>query len=420
MSKLLSITFNDLRVFFSQPVGVFINLIAIPVALVFFIGFANGGFNRTDTPRLRVDVIDNDNSALSQQVLADVRAVNSTLVLCPMDNTDDDFCGLGDSALTEELAQQRILDDTSLGLIIIPANFQADVQAGNEVRLIYRSQEEAGSESAVQQAVQSVTQRLSAVLVAERVGLDVADSLDILQFSDDEERAEFGQQIFERAQTAWAQEPIRVDYRLSATTTSGNAQQIGFGQSATGTGSMYVMFTVLGGIVALIEERKNWTLQRLVMMPVARWQILGGKMLSRFIMGVIQYGVTFGAGLFFGVNYGDELLAIALVALSFVACITALTFLLATMVRSVEQASGVSLFIVMTMAPLGGAWWPLEIVPDFMRTIGHISPIAWAMDGFRALLYANGTLVDVLPSIAVLSGAAVVLFVVAVQRFKYE
>src|SRR5690349_2688513 len=96
MNKLLSITFNDLRVIFSQPVGVLMNLIAIPVALVFFIGFANGGFNGNEAPRLLVDVIDNDQSARSQALLADLRAVNSTLVLCPMDNDAEDFCKLGD------------------------------------------------------------------------------------------------------------------------------------------------------------------------------------------------------------------------------------------------------------------------------------------------------------------------------------
>lgn len=37
------------------------------------------------------------------------------------------------------------------------------------------------------------------------------------------------------------------------------------------------------------------------------------------------------------------------------------------------------------MSSLGGSWWPLEIVPDFMRTLAHMLTInAWAMDALRS------------------------------------
>jgi ABC-2 type transport system permease protein len=74
----------------------------------------------------------------------------------------------------------------------------------------------------------------------------------------------------------------------------------------------------------------------------------------------------------------------------------------------------------LTLAPLGGAWWPLDIVPEVMRVVGHLSPIAWAMDGFRVLLYEQGTLADVLLPVAVLLALAVVFFAIAIRRFKFE
>jgi len=42
------------------------------------------------------------------------------------------------------------------------------------------------------------------------------------------------------------------------------------------------------------------------------------------------------------------------------------------------------------LAALGGAWWSLEVVPEWMRTVGHISPVAWAMDGYTSLFFENG------------------------------
>jgi ABC-2 type transport system permease protein len=106
--------------------------------------------------------------------------------------------------------------------------------------------------------------------------------------------------------------------------------------------------------------------------------------------------------------------------LTFTLAATALGLALATVVRTSAQAQGISLLMGLTLAPLGGAWWPLEIVPDFMRIIGHISPIAWAMDAFHELMWYDGTLVDILPMLGVLLGMAVVFFAWGALMFKYE
>jgi ABC-2 type transport system permease protein len=71
-------------------------------------------------------------------------------------------------------------------------------------------------------------------------------------------------------------------------------------------------------------------------------------------------------------------------------------------------------------AALGGAWWPLEIVPEFMQIIGHISPVAWAMDGFHEIMFFKGGLTDIVVPLAVLMIIGGVSFVIGVQRFSIE
>jgi len=93
---------------------------------------------------------------------------------------------------------------------------------------------------------------------------------------------------------------------------------------------------------------------------------------------------------------------------------------LATRVTSEGQANGLRNLIGLTLAPLGGAWWPLEIVPDFMQRIGHLSPVAWAMDGFQDLIFNQGTLMDVLPEIGVLLAIALLLFGIGIRGFRVQ
>ncbi len=72
------------------------------------------------------------------------------------------------------------------------------------------------------------------------------------------------------------------------------------------------------------------------------------------------------------------MLGIVLIVLSFTLTATALGMALATPVRTSAQAENISLLLGLTLAPLSGAWWPIEIVPHFMQVIEHISPIAWS------------------------------------------
>jgi ABC-2 type transport system permease protein len=234
----------------------------------------------------------------------------------------------------------------------------------------------------------------------------------------DDQRDAFEQAVYSEAAQLWTNPPATVSYQ---STVADDGDSInGFNQAVPGMGTMYVLFTVMGGALLLLQERQNSTFQRLMTMPVSRAQLLGGKALARFTMGMLQYAVAFGVGFALGVNFGDSFIGLVLLMVAFVICVTALTFLFGTFVTTEQQAGSVSTLIALTLAPLGGAWWPLEIVPDFMQKIGHLSPVAWVMDGFTELSFRNGTFSDVIIPILVLLAMAAAMFLLSITRFKYD
>ncbi len=412
MIKLLSIAINDLRVMFADR-GIWVQIVAIPVAIAFFIGLANGGFGAGDPVPLLIDIFDNDSGELAAQFLTDLRATDSNLVLCP---ADADLCRLDGSELTEEQAQTRLTDGITSAIIEIPAGFSTQALAGDSTAIIYRSEEGLGQTSAVLSAVQAVVQRVSGAVVAANVGVNVFEnSGPDFRFADDADQAAFEKAIYDRATVIWTALPPAVQYSESA-----RQQTSGFSQSIPGIATMYVMANVLVGAIILITERKQWTLQRLIMMPVSRGQVIGGKMLARFVTGMIQYAVLFAFGFMLGVRYGDSPLAILLVMVVFTLCATAMSLLLATIVTTDQQAGAILNLVILTLAPLGGAWWPLEIMPQWMQVVGHISPIAWAMEGFQTVIFHGGGVQDVIPPMLVLLAITAVCFIIAVRRFKYE
>jgi len=120
------------------------------------------------------------------------------------------------------------------------------------------------------------------------------------------------------------------------------------------------------------------------------------------------------------VEWGDNVPGIALIVLAYTLTATALGVALATVARTSAQANNLTLLFGLTLSPLGGAWWPLEIVPDFMKLIGHLTPVAWGMDAFGKLMYYGGTVADIAPMLGVLLGLAALFFAFGVWRFRYE
>ena len=422
MRSILTIILNDLKIFFSQR-GNLPGLLVIPVLLTLVVGWSIGQIGGGGPTRLRVDLIDLDQSGMSAQMIEDLRAVNDALVLCPLDNDADDFCRLGEEPLQLERAIERARSGRTSALIVIPAGYAAALESFERIAVDYYSLSDPLQPSPVLQSLNAVLQRASTASMTTGVAgalLDNLTSAAQLPPLDGATRDGFLRALYMRSQQLSTDRPPAVLFRAADADDGEGGIDNGFNQSAPGMGSLYVMFTVLGGMAILLRERRQWTLQRLIALPLSRAQILGAKIGVYFSLGMIQYAIVFAVGAAVGMDFGSSPIAFLAVMAAFVLCITALTFALAPWIKSEGQANGLVLLLSLSLAPLGGAWWPLEIVPEFMQTLGHLSPVAWAMDAFHDLILYNGGFGDVLLEIGVLLAAAAVLFVLGIRSFKYE
>ena len=121
-----------------------------------------------------------------------------------------------------------------------------------------------------------------------------------------------------------------------------------------------------------------------------------------------------------GLRWGQSPLGLALVLLAFGLAAVSLGTLLGTLVRSESQANGLSIMLGMTLALLGGCWYPLELFPQAARDAARLLPTTWAMQGLSDLVLRGQGLAAVLPEAGVLLVFAAVFFVLGVARFRYE
>lgn len=176
-----------------------------------------------------------------------------------------------------------------------------------------------------------------------------------------------------------------------------------------GAQSQLVLFMFLTSMTAatqLILTRRLGVLRRMLSTPTPVLAILVGELFGRFAIAMIQgvFIIVFSA-VAFGVNWGDPLAA-GLLVVAFALVGTGVAMVIGVFANDPDQAGSLGVFAGMLLGALGGAMVPIELFGDQLRALAHLTPHAWAIDGFRTLIFRDGTTVDVLPQLAVLAAMA--------------
>lgn len=186
---------------------------------------------------------------------------------------------------------------------------------------------------------------------------------------------------------------------------------------APGMALMFLMYTVSYGGRSILAERSQGTLPRMLISPTSNAQVLGGKVLGIFLMGVAQVGVLIlASSIFFQVQWGDPLGVLVLI-LAAVFGATGWGMLITAFARTPAQVGSTGAAVMLIFGILGGSFMSLENFPPFMQTLSKITPNAWGMDGFVTLAL-GGTLKNLTEPVTALLIMGALLFAASVVLFN--
>lgn len=185
---------------------------------------------------------------------------------------------------------------------------------------------------------------------------------------------------------------------------------------------MFVFFLINIMARSFIAERDQGTLRRLRLAPVGSASVLIGKTLPFFLTSVIQTSLLFLCGrMLFNMSWGPEPAYLIPVILSTSLAATSLGLLLATSVRTDQQVSAYGTSIVLVLGGISGCMFPRIWLPETMRQISLVTPHAWSLEAFDAVLTRSTVNhVAVLDSCAVLLAFAAAFFVCGWWKFRTD
>lgn len=380
--KEMAIGWVNVKRMFRERSNIFFVFI-FPIALVLLIGVQfGGGFAPV------IGVTQADDGELSEQMLANLQTAEAIETRVYSDQAEMI------AAVEQGSAQAGVA---------LPAGMDTDVAEGETVEIGFVSRTDGTG-----------TQLASVIGAAIS---DVMTPVGAAQFAAIETGAEFDEALQAANQLSGLTQPIEVEV-----TAVGEALfPASLGQFDLGASSNLVLFvflTALAGSAALILTRQLGISKRMLSTPTPIRTIVLGESLGRFGTAIVQgLYIMLLTLIIFGVNWGDPIGALLLlIAISAVGAGAGM--LVGALFSNDQQAAGISVMLALGLAALGGAMFPLDLFPPTMQRVAHITPHAWALDGFAELVRRGGNVVDILPELGVLALYAVVLLALASWRLR--
>jgi ABC-2 type transport system permease protein len=191
---------------------------------------------------------------------------------------------------------------------------------------------------------------------------------------------------------------------------------------AAGIAVMFLLFGASGGGGALLEERENRTLDRLLSTRMSMDQLLLGKWFYITIVGIVQVTIMFAwAQAVFGVNLVGHLDGFLMMTIVTSCAAAAFGLFLATLCKTRGQLNGLSVILILTMSAMGGSMVPRYVMSDRLQQMGLWTFNAWALDGYNKIFWRDLPPASLAPQLMVLMASTLgFLFAARLLAIRWE
>jgi ABC-2 type transport system permease protein len=187
-------------------------------------------------------------------------------------------------------------------------------------------------------------------------------------------------------------------------------------------GLVVFFFTFINAAIAFIRERSQGTLEKFMVSPLSRVEMVSGYVLGFSLFTLLQSATTlFVVTSGFGVPlHGSALTALAVVLILGAGALVLGCFF-SNFARSEFQVVQFIPLIITPQIVLCGIWWPLQSVPEFIRPFSYMLPLTYAAHALRAVMLKGAGIADILyPDLLALGIFFLIFFIAATMMLRRE
>jgi len=186
-----------------------------------------------------------------------------------------------------------------------------------------------------------------------------------------------------------------------------------------------VMALMVTGIMAtasgFAEEREKGLYRRLALTPLKRHTLLAGQIIHRYFVIMVQILLLLLIGILaFKIKINGNYFWLWLVMTIGGLCFLSVGFALTGLIRSARSATPICMTVYFLLMFLGGLFFPVNVMPEFLKHIANALPATNLNDILRMVMLQGATLADVWQELLIVGGWTAGCLILAVKFFRWE
>jgi ABC-2 type transport system permease protein len=182
----------------------------------------------------------------------------------------------------------------------------------------------------------------------------------------------------------------------------------------------FLIYTIAYNVLPILTDRSDGIWDRMILSPLKRWEMYVGNLVYSFFVGYLQVLVIFLVFRYIvGLDFKGEFLGILAIMFVYTFTIVALSIFTTALVKNTQQFNAVLPILSVSMAMIGGAFWPIEIVQsDLLIGLSKLNPLTYGMEALNGLVLYELPLEELLMPISILVLMGVVFMGVGIHLME--
>ena len=174
--------------------------------------------------------------------------------------------------------------------------------------------------------------------------------------------------------------------------------------------------------LTLVGWRQKRILRRLRLAPIKTADVVGARVGTTLLVAMGQTAVFIGIAVlpYFGLKLADSWWVSIPLIICGVLAFLSLGLLIGSLTKTVEAAAAAANLVVLPMAFLSGAFFPLDGAPGWLQTLSHLLPLGYLREGMIDVMVRGDGPLSVLPSMAALLAFGAVVALIASRFFRWD
>ena len=317
-----------------------------------------------EVKNIRVDVVDNDHSTLSQQLLHSIEASNYFI-----------FNGVQPSY---KAALQKIETSKTDIVLVIPQDYSRDMMRGRQPQVLIAAN-----------AVNGTKGGMGSAYMAQIVTAHAAPSAAAIQ---------------SRISTLFLYNK-NLNYKV-------------FMIPALFAILMMLMTGFLPAL-NIVGEKESGTIEQINVTPVSKWAFIFAKLVPYWLIALFLITVClFLSWLVYGISCQGSLWLVYLIAMLLALFFSSLGLIISNYSDTMQQAILVMWFFVVCMLLLSGLFTPTRSMPSWAYATTYVNPMHYFIDAIRTVFVRGGTFQSIAHQVGALFAISSLMAVWAVKSYK--